>query len=179
LCDLGRTYDEIEKLFEQLQRVYQSTSLTLVRSPLGRIFAERLPRWHALYPNWGRTIVLEPPQQDVVGDFDPSHLGLGLDTLVAWRAGSGDSRQPRLAWRTVGEEFEVLWQESPGSMATRDLPCADSPLECSSGDCTGSLALSVLGRVADDHGGSLQAQRDPGLNVLIRWPQFRAGDRSR
>jgi hypothetical protein len=64
-------------------------------------------------------------------------------------------------------------------MERRNPACADSPLEFSSGDCTGSLALSVMGRVADDHGGSLQAHRDPALNVLIRWPQFRAGERSR
>ena len=43
--DLGRTYDEIEKLFDRLQRIYQSTSLTVVRSPLGQLFAERLPLW--------------------------------------------------------------------------------------------------------------------------------------
>ena len=45
----GRTYDEIEKLFDGLQRIYQSKSLTLVRSPLGQLFAERLPLWRARY----------------------------------------------------------------------------------------------------------------------------------
>src|SRR5271166_4199566 len=35
--DLARTYEGIEKLFDGLPRVYQSTSLTLVRSPLGQL----------------------------------------------------------------------------------------------------------------------------------------------
>ncbi len=86
--DLVRTYDDIEKLFVGLERVYQSNSLTFVRSPLGQLFAERAPLWRARYPEWGRSIRLDPPAQDLPGDFDPSHLGIGLDRLVNWRAES-------------------------------------------------------------------------------------------
>ena len=92
--DLVRTYDEIEKLFVGLERIYQSRLLTLIRSPLGHLFAERLPLWRVRYPEWGHTIVLDPPDQELPGDFDPSHLGVGLDRFVAWRAESGASAPP-------------------------------------------------------------------------------------
>ena len=93
--DLGRRCDEIEKLFDRLDRIYQSTPLFLVRSPLGQLFAERLRTWRSLYPDWAPAIALDPPKHDAVGDFDPSQLGLGLDALVMSRAESGKSREPR------------------------------------------------------------------------------------
>jgi hypothetical protein len=171
--DLGRTYSEIEKLFDRLQRICQSTSLTLVRSPLGQLFAERLPLWRSRYPDWGRTIVLDPPEQDVAGDFDPSHLGLGLDAFVTWRAESSDSPNQRIAWRTTGGQFEISWQESSECGGNQDRRSNDFPPGCQPADCTGSLAVLLLARVAADHGGELEARREPALSVTIRWPQFR------
>jgi hypothetical protein len=172
--DLGRRYDEIEKLFDRLDRIYQSTSLTLVRSPLGPLFAERLPLWRSLYPTWAHTIVLDPPDQDFAGDFDPSQLGLGLDAFVMWRAESGDSRQPCLAWRTTEAQFQISWQETPEQATHASPRSPDFAQICHPGDCTASLALMLLARVAADHGGELETRHDPALSVVIRWPQFRA-----
>jgi hypothetical protein len=171
--DLGRRCDEIEKLFDRLDRIYQSTSLTLVRSPLGQLFAERLPMWRSRYPDWGHTIRLEPPEQDLAGDFDPSHLGLGLDAFVMWRAESGDSREPRLAWRTSEGQFQVSWQETPNRAENNHARRSpESPPGCQPGDCTASLALLLLARVTADHGGEFENRNEPTLNMMIRWPQF-------
>ena len=171
--ELGRTYDEIEKLFDGLQRLYQSTSLTVVRSPLGRLFAERLPLWRSRFPEWGRTIKVDPPEHEDAGDFDPTQFGHGLDAFVAWRAGSGDSHEVRLAWRVGAGHFEISWDEAPAASRNGQSACEKSPSGSSSAVWTGSLALLLLARVAADHGGELEAQRDPALRVKVRWPQCR------
>jgi hypothetical protein len=172
--DLGRRCDEIEKLFNRLDRIYQSASLTLIRSPLGPLFAERLPLWQSLYPDWARTIFLDRPEQDVAGDFDPSHLGVGLDAFVMWRAQSGDSPESRLAWRATGGQFQISWQEPPRCAENRTSRSPEAPQGFQPGDCSASLALLLLARVAADHGGELETRHEPALSVLIRWPQFRA-----
>jgi hypothetical protein len=175
--ELGRTCDEIEKLFDRLQRIYQSTSLTVVRSPLGQLFAERLPVWRCRYAAWGRTILVDPPEHEPSGDFDPTHLGVGLDAFVAWRAESGDSREPRLAWRVMGGHFEISWQESPVEGRNGQRRSEQSLPGSSPADCTGSMALLLLARVVADHNGELEARSDPALEVTVRWPQFRGSTR--
>jgi hypothetical protein len=169
--DLGRRYDEIEKLFDRLDRIYQSASLTFVRSPLGPLFAERLPLWRSLYPDWAHTILLDPPEQDLAGDFDPSHLGLGLDSFVMWRAESGESREPRLAWRTTGAQFQITWQEAAERAENHPRRAPEAPLGFQPAACTDSLALLLLARVAADHGGEFESLHDPALRVVIRWPR--------
>jgi hypothetical protein len=171
--ELGRTCDEIEKLFDRLQRIYQSTSLTVVRSPLGQLFAERLPVWRSHYAARGLTILVDSPERDSPGDFDPTHLGLGLDAFVAWRAESSDSREPRLGWRVTGGEFEISWQESPVKAHNGQGRSQCSSPGPSPTDCTGSMALLLLARVAADHNGELETSSDPSLEVTVRWPQFR------
>jgi hypothetical protein len=172
--ELGRTCDEIEKLFDRLQRIYQSTSLTVVRSPLSQLMAERLPLWRSRYAMCGRTIVVDPPEHEAPGDFDPAHLGFGLDAFVGWRAESIDIKEPRLAWRVTGGQFEISWQESSAEgqhrhrQSQRPLP-ARSP-----DDCAVSMPLLLLARVAADHNGELEVHNDWALDVRIRWPQFRA-----
>ena len=170
---LWRTYDEIEKLLDTLQRIHQSTSLTVVRSPLGRLFDERLPFWRARFGEWGRTIVLDPPEHDVPGDFDPAHLGRGLDAFVAWRSEAGESHQPRLAWRAVTGQFEISWDEAPRgcSHVSDERPDKRAP-DAQSTDWTNSLPLLLLARIAIDHGGEVEARPDKPLSITARWPQF-------
>jgi hypothetical protein len=172
--ELGRTCDEIEKLFDRVQRIYQSASLTVVRSPLGQLFAERLPLWRSRYAMYGRTIVVDPPERDLAGDFDPTQLGHGLDAFVAWRAESGEGKEARLAWRVTGGKLEILWhersvEERSGHGHSQCALPASSPE-----DGMGSLALLLLARVAADHDGDVETRFDPSLEVTVRWPQFRA-----
>ncbi len=170
--ELARTYDDIEQLFNRLQRIYQSESLTLVRSPLGDLIIERLPLWRSRYGKRGRTILIDPPDNDVAGDFDPMHFGLGLDAFVAWRAESCDSIQPRLGWRVAGDCFEICWQETHATPHDPD-ECATGFVRSSHSGPTQSLALLLLARVAATHGGELETRNDPALGITIRWPQFR------
>jgi hypothetical protein len=170
--ELARLYDDIEQLFDRLQRIYQSETLTMVRSPLGNLIIERLPLWRSRYGKSGRTILIDPPAQDLAGDFDPMHFGLGLDAFVAWRAECGDSIQPRLGWRVAGDCFEICWQETRAAAAGPD-ERATGFVRSQLPDPTQSLALLLLARVAASHGGELETRNDPALGITIRWPQFR------
>jgi hypothetical protein len=177
--ELGRTCDEIEKLFDGLQRIYQPTSLTVVRAPLRQLFAERLPVWRSHFVARGRTILVDSPEGDPPGDFDPTHLGLGLDAFVAWRAESSDSREPRLGWRVTGGQFEISWQESPFEVHNEQGRSKCSSPGPGPSDCATSMALLLLARVAADHNGELEASNDPALKVTVRWPQFRDATQAR
>jgi hypothetical protein len=170
--ELARTYEEIEQLFDTLQRIYQSEPLTLVRSPLGQLISERLPLWQSRYSKNGRAIEIDPPADDVPGDFDPMRFGLGLDAFVAWRSESRDSIQPRLAWRVAGDRFEVCWQEAPRPTQLGDEFQGGFGQSQPPG-CSQSLALLLLARVAATHDGSLEARNDPALEITLRWPRFR------
>ncbi len=170
--ELWRKYEEIENLFDRLQRISQASSLTVVRSPLGQLFAERLPLWRSRFGEFGRSIRVDPPEQDLAGDFDPTHLGLGLDSFIAWRSQSALAQSPRLAWRVARGQLEISWNEPrpEGSITSvRASSCGSEP----SADPSTSLALLLLARVAADHGGEVEASQGQALDVTVRWPQFR------
>jgi len=171
--ELWRKYEEIENLFDRLQRISQTTSLTVVRSPLGQLFAERLPLWRARFGDFGRSILVDPPEHELAGDFDPTHLGIGLDSFIAWRSHSAQAQSPRLAWRVARGQCEIAWTEAraEGSNGnTRASSCRSEPQPT---DSSASLALLLLARVAADHGGEVEASQGHALDVTIRWPQFR------
>ncbi len=110
--ELEQTYQEIERLFDRLQMIYRPLSVTMVRSPLGQLVAERLPSWRSWFTPNGLTLEVDPPEQEVPGDFDPMHLGLGLDAFVAWRAVQCSAMgNPRLSWRIDAGCFEIAWSE--------------------------------------------------------------------
>jgi hypothetical protein len=179
--EIERTYHEIEGLFGSLQSIYGPLTMSMVRSPLGQLVAELSPNWRARLQSRGLTLMLDPPERDVAGDFDPLQLGLGLDRLVAWRAEtirSGD--QPRLSWRNNDGFFNVCWSECRDEWRCRKqvdtaVPCPRSKTQ---GHADG-LALPLLSRIIACHGGRLERTQDPLLRVSLSWPQFQspvAGD---
>ena len=112
LGELERSYHQLEVFFDRLQMIYRPLSLTLVRSPLGRFFDERLPSWRSWFSARGRTLELARPADDLPGDFDPMFLGLGLDAIVAWRAeASSVNASAVLSWRIADGSFELRWEE--------------------------------------------------------------------
>jgi hypothetical protein len=173
--DLARFYGEIERLFDHLQVVYKPLSISLVRSALGPLLAERLPAWRASLSLQGRGLEADAAGEDAAGDLDPIYLGLALDEFVAWRAEAGaPGCRSHLSWRVAGGCFEITWQEAPAenevpSRAHRDRaqgPPRPSP-------CTHSLALALLARIVAVHGGSLETTVDPPFGIKLCWPQFR------
>jgi hypothetical protein len=169
---------EVERFFDHLQSIYRPMKLTLVRAPLGQFMAEQEPRWRTRLQGCGRALRVDPPGQDPPGDFDPIHLGMGLDAVVAWRVRvRGASRHPRLSWRTCDGYSEVSWEEAgtsppqihPGGAGDRDREYQE-PTELD------SLALPLLARIVTAHGGHTEWEPEPGCGfcLRLRWPQFQS-----
>jgi hypothetical protein len=171
--ELSRVYEDIEKVFDRLQMIYRTSSLTWIRCPLGQLIAERLPTWRAWFDARGRRIDVKFPPCDTPGDFDPMYLGSGLDAFAAWRAAASDRDRPRLSWQIKGGRFEVSWDETDQTSES----CASGRNQGSSAryeqpECTASLALIFLGRVVSAHGGIIEAKSAPGFRATLRWPQI-------
>jgi hypothetical protein len=173
---LERAYQETERLLDRLQQIYRPMHTTMVRSSLGQLLGERLPVWRTWFAERGLTLVADPPALEGLGDYDPMHLGSGLDAFIAWRLEDGSScGNARLAWRIHQGCFEVKWNEVDGRSrgaveSSRNLECHRSEAPCS-GD---PLALPYLARVASAHGGRLIFHQNPPCQLIVLWPQFEA-----
>ncbi len=176
--ELERIYQQIERSFDHLQTIYRPMALTMVRSPLGQLIKDRAPNWRSCLQTRGRTLQLDPPEQEVAGDFDPIHLGIGLDALASWRAHSAEAKtQTRIGWRTHEGSFEISWEELLAvSPSFSSLPAGDAR-RVSDADPSSpaySLVLPLLARILAAHGGRLEAPGEAALCLKIRWPQFHA-----
>jgi hypothetical protein len=179
--EIEQKYQEMERLFDRLQVIYRPLSMTMVRSPLGQLVDERLPSWRSWFTRSGRTLEIEPPCQEVPGDFDPIHLGHALDAFVGWRADHGSSPgNPRLRWRIDAGFFEVAWIEGNSDQTcgpnhkpeTRHIRETTNP--SSAFDC---LSLPLLARIVAAHGGCQETMRDPAaFRLKLRWPRFQSGE---
>ncbi|MFI5460772.1 MAG: hypothetical protein ACHRXM_35620 [Isosphaerales bacterium] len=179
--ELARIYEEIERMFDRLQVIYRPLSVTMVRSPLGLLVTERLPSWRSSFSGKGRTLVINRPDPDDSGEFDPMYLGLGLDAFIGWRAEAGHPTwQSCLSWRIADGCFEVAWDEIVPSNHPLDEEHGNGiphgPRPSVRGD---SLALPLLARVVAAHGGYLETTSEPVFGMKLRWPQFRSSEPTR
>jgi hypothetical protein len=179
MIDLERTYREIERSFDRFQVIYRPFSLTMVRSPFGQLVADRLASWRSWFHSNRRSFEIDPPDQDLAGDFDPIYLGLALDALVAWRADSTSlASQPRLSWEIADGCFDVRWDEGCSAMNGGEQGEENGSCETSAHFAQGdSLALPLLARVLAAHGGRNEAAWVPALAIRLRWPQLQNGAR--
>jgi len=173
---LERTYQETERLFDRLQAIYRPMRTTMVRSSLGQLLAERLPVWRSWCTGRALTLEADPPAEEGLGDYDPMHLGSGLDAFIAWRLEHGFSYgNVRLAWRLNQGFFEVEWNEVDPQVP-RGVESGGNPRSGRSGESTAgdSLALPLLARIAAAHGGRVIFRWDPAFHLTLLWPQFHA-----
>jgi hypothetical protein len=173
--ELEQSYREMERLFDWLQVIFRPLSLHLVRSPLGRLFAERLPLWRSWCDSNGVALELVPPRHDAAGDFDPMHLGMALDALVAWRAERIDPTGPvRLSWDLTDGFLELTWSEGPSTSSDKKRSGDDRPVSRACG--VASLVLSLLNQIISAHDGTLQSTEDPAFHLRLRWPRYQLGE---
>jgi hypothetical protein len=176
--ELEQTCLRIERLFDHLQAIYRPLTLTMVRSPLGEFMVDHEPKWRHWFEATGRTLRVDCPSEDRPGDFDPIHLGMGLDAIVAWRAEAGEAgRHPRLSWRTGDGHCQVSWDES-GAPPAEVLSNRQGQRAGENTDTprVGHLALPLLSRIVAAHGGHTESTREPehAFCLKLRWPQFRS-----
>jgi hypothetical protein len=181
LCELERSYQQIEALFDRLQMLYRPLSLTLVRSPLGRFFDERLNLWQSWFSVRGRTIEISRPTDDLPCDFDPMLMALGLDAFAAWRAEACPAASHAvLTWRIADGSPELTWSErcpgnngSPRAGENGTDRTRDANVEFD------SLAQVLLKRVILAHRGCLEFSCEPGLVMTLRWPRLQSVEPAR
>jgi hypothetical protein len=176
--ELERTYQELERLFDWLHLIYRPLTLGLVRSGLGRLIDERLPSWRSWFALSGAFLEVSPPPKDEPGEFDPMHLGMALDALLAWRVQVVDPIGPaQLSWRVQGGFFELSWNESSCTTPDGADGSAEADRDARTASGVGSLALPLLSRIVSAHGGSVGSTSDPAFTLMARWPQFQCGAR--
>jgi hypothetical protein len=179
--ELERAYQEIELLFDRLQMLYRPLSLTVVRSPIGRLIDERLPTWRSWFGARGRTLEFTRPSVDLPCDFDPMHLGLGLDAFVRSRAESGRGPwKTQLTWGISEGLFEIRWEEQIAPKGC-DERAHESGRPGGAASCGKSDALAhpLLKRIVAAHGGFVETTTNPAFVVKVRWPRFQSPESSR
>jgi hypothetical protein len=173
-AEIESTYQQLESLFDYLQLIYRPITLTTVRCSLGQLIRDHQSRWCSSFQSKGRTLELDPPEQELEGDFDPMQIGIGLDALAKWRTEVGESRsETRLGWRTLDGAFEICWEEVPTAAGHRPMVRpreAEIARESKAWRRTDSLVVLLLDRILAAHGGRLERPSDVALRWTMRWP---------
>lgn len=169
--ELSLTYTEVERLFDLIQAIYRTMSLTLVRQPFRAMVDERRMVWCGAFERRGLTLTIEPPSRESAGEFDAMRLASALDGFIAWRAsllrpGSGAA----LSWSTSGGRFHVRWMESPAAAAPVEA-ANPTPPHAALAATTRSLSLPLLARVIAEHRGRLSWTPESDAEAYFWWPQ--------
>ncbi|MDG3006961.1 hypothetical protein [Paludisphaera mucosa] len=168
--ELNRTYTEVERLFDLIQSIYRSMSLTFVRQPFRAIVDERARSWVAAFQRQGLTLTIEPPAGESTGEFDAMRLSSALDGFIAWRASRlSPGGGAVLSWWTTARHFEVEWREFAAAPLDASPPGPTSP-HAALASTTQSLSLPLLARVVSEHRGRLDWTPRPDAEARLRWP---------
>lgn len=160
--ELDQSYRGLEQLIDRLQTICRPLELTTVSGDLGLWLEERRVFWSSRLVSSGRRLDWSPPAAPAVGRFDPMRLILGLDALVAWRAGEGTGDEAaRLTWGIDHGRFQVEWSEEG--------PRPPEPLEGRDSRSV-SMTLPLLAHIMAAHGGSIAVSRRGGLVIRLTWP---------
>lgn len=163
--ELEGRYQTIERFLDQIQNYCRPFELTPIEAPLDLFLEERRQAWEHRHSSRGLEFDLNPPEQPAFGQFDPSRLAQGLDALAAWRVESlpvGTSI--RLQWAERDGWLHLHWEE-PQVRNSCSKECAgDSPID---------LALPILARIVQAHGGTLDVSLQSGFALTLKWPRFR------
>lgn len=169
--EIDRAYKEVEQFQSRLETIYQAMPLTPINGRLGALVNEREATWVDWFRQNGDELILEAPEEESEGRFDPMFLGTALDGFIAWRAASlSPGSRATLRWTADGEDFAIDWtersSESPGSRPSAPARSASRSLS----ETTASLSLPLLARVVAEHGGRLSWSREPEIEARVRWP---------
>jgi len=169
--EIDQTYAAIEQFQTRLQTIYQAMPLTPIAGRFGCLVGERGPTWIDWFHQNGNELVLEAPERESEGRFDPMFLGTALDNFVAWRAAAlPRGGRATLRWTADQDGFAIAWNERAAEAPAVTPPpapvAAPGPLSAT----TASLSLPLLARVVAEHGGRLSWTREPSVVARICWP---------
>ena len=180
-AEIEAIYQQVEHLFECLQTIYRPMTITMVRLPLDELIRQHEPRWRSQLAARGIDLQIALAEPEVIGDFDPAHLGIGLDAVASWMAEACHPEgRARVSLALRDGTIEIRWELSPPPgdpmPAEHGGPSRQSICEMPTPRID-SLVLPLVARILAEHGGCLERERGVNLVVLLRWPQYRAGDR--
>lgn len=170
--EIDRTYAAIEQFQTRLQTIYQAMPLTPIVGRFGALVGERATTWTDWFRQNGNELVLETPDGESEGRFDPMFLGTALDNFVAWRAAAlPRGGRATLRWTADPDGFSIDWTEraaerTAAPMTTPTTSHTPGPLSAT----TASLSLPLLARVIAEHGGRLSWTREPRVEARFCWP---------
>ncbi len=170
----------LETLLDRLRLIYKTPRMQVIRCPLECFIQDRGPTWRRWVEQGRCTLELEDPDESWEVDFDPSMLSIGLDAFVSWRA---ETMKPgthvRFGFQVKGDEVQANWREIASSWLRSNLKLAlGDGRRSSARSQLDSLALPLLGRSIVMHGGCLEFSDDSGIELELRWPRFRADERT-
>ena len=168
--ELNRTYLEVERIFDLLQAIYRTMSLTLVQGPFRAVVEERGREWRGAFERESASLAIRPPSHEAAGEFDAMRLSSALDGFIAWRASRvGPGGRATLSWATTRRHFELQWTETASPVAATRASAPLCPIAALA--VTGrSLALPLLARVVAEHRGRLTWSPGNPAELRIRWP---------
>ncbi len=177
--EIERNYQQIETLFDHLQLIYRPMTLTMVRCSLGHFIRDHHSKWRTSLQSKGMTLELDPPREELDGDFDPIQLGIALDAMARWRAEVAHSKNhTRISWRTHDGFFEIVWEEFPADSSDRPIDSkGEAGLDPDARTClrADSLVLIMVSRILSVLGGRLERPCSRSLRWRMHWPLYRSG----
>jgi len=161
---LDQSYYQTLRLVEQVQTICRPITLSPMRLDLGLMLEDRRRDWEVELEAVGQRLHWQPPKEPVEGWVDPSRLVSALDTWVKCRAGRGSpGSSVRLSWRAIRGDLAISWEEQLVANRTRGT-------REKNGD-SASLALPILARILQAHGGRSTLSMSQGLCLVLQWPK--------
>jgi hypothetical protein len=175
LWEIEPLYKEVERFYDRLQAICRPLPHDPVTLPLALLFQSREEAWSHRLALRGRTLLLVPPIEPAVGEFDPTRLQVAFDDLVAWRAEVGpDATILQIDWKAEEGWFRVNFAEvpdhTPGKLGM-PMGGGSSEMDVDRFPMTlAALTKPLVARAMTVHGGSLvEASRDP-WRLELCWP---------
>jgi hypothetical protein len=161
---LEALYLEAEGFVDRVQQICRPIPLYLVRNSLGLLFESRSEAWTELLARSERRLIVAPPAEPAVGEFDPARLEKGFNDLVSWRAWAGSPRTDlRVSWTVKRGAFLVAWDEPVRRPRS-------SRLSALRQDTISVLAIPLLARIAAQHAGTVCVSDAPRWRLRMSWP---------
>jgi hypothetical protein len=166
LASLESLYRDVERFIDRLHHFLRPSPLTLVRVSLGLLIEQQADAWSKRLAPSGRRLIVLPPSEAAIGQFDPGQLEKGFNDLVTWRAWRGSARTDlRVSWEAEAGWFRVVWDERPHR---RKAMSPDKRRE--EHDGLEHLTVPLLTRIVSVHGGSLKVTDRPRWCLRMSWP---------